>query len=509
MMAWWKSRGWRGVAFEVAMAAMAVAALVPIWRPEWLPLQDLPQHLAAIRVIGDFAHPELRFEEFFRLTPLQTQYLGYYGAVWILSWVFEVGVANRLFLSMCLVGTPYAMRYLLAELGRPRYLVWFVFPLLYNTFLLLGFVNFIAAVPLMLFGLGLAVRLRDEFTTGAAVGLGVVGLICFFMHVVPFAFLAIGTAAVGLGGSVRATLRRWLPMLPAGIVSIAWTFFSPAGTSATEAVGRGGEYRGWATALEELPDWLINLTPQSLDERLLVVYAVVVVIAIVAGAWGGRGSGEGRGLSVPLAQRIGFLAPLAFVGYFVLPISYDWIWPISPRFGLLGLVLLIPALPAARRVPAHVISLLLVGVTVVQFSHVGEQFRAFSQREVGNLEEAIEAIPPGRRVAGLIFDRGSQHVRFSPFLHAVAYYQARRGGAVMFTFADFPQSPYRFREENRPPRVRPRWEWTPHRVDPREDLGWYEYVLVRGGPGEIRGQGETFEKVFHSRRWSVWKRTDG
>ena len=37
-----------------------------------------------------------------------------------------------------------------------------------------------------------------------------------------------------------------------------------------------------------------------------------------------------------------------------------------------------------------------------------------------------------------------------------ALYQAKKGGAVMFTFADFPQSPFRFREDNRPPRVPPR-----------------------------------------------------
>jgi len=141
-------------------------------------------------------------------------------------------------------------------------------------------------------------------------------------------------------------------------------------------------------------------------------------------------------------------------------------------------------------------------------AHVTNAGRAFVgfDREVGKLDEAIASIPPGQRVAGLIFDRGSRHVRFSPFIHAVAYYQLRRGGAVMFTFADFPQSPFVFRPGNRPPRVRPRWEWLPGRVDPVRDLVFYDYVLVRGGPGRIARQRKHYATVFRSRRWSVWKR---
>jgi hypothetical protein len=97
-------------------------------------------------------------------------------------------------------------------------------------------------------------------------------------------------------------------------------------------------------------------------------------------------------------------------------------------------------------------------------------------------------------------------VKFSPFIHSVAWLQAERGGAVMFTFADFPQSPIRFREDDRPPRVPPRWEWTPERVDPRRDREWYDYVLVRGGPGRIAQDRELYEPVFRGPRWSVWRR---
>jgi hypothetical protein len=106
---------------------------------------------------------------------------------------------------------------------------------------------------------------------------------------------------------------------------------------------------------------------------------------------------------------------------------------------------------------------------------------------------------------GLIYARGSREVKFSPFIQFVAYYQARKGGAVMFSFADFPQSPFRFRDEARPPRVPPRWEWLPQRVRIGE-LSWYDYLLVRAGPGPCSQQPPTRCSLVHRGRvWNVWK----
>jgi hypothetical protein len=331
------------------------------------------------------------------------------------------------------------------------------------------------------------------------------------MHVVPFAFLAVGAGLIGIGGSITGTLKRWLPMLPAGLTSIVWTFWSPAGRSTTKAVGKGADFKPWETALREMPDWLINPAPGPFDIHMLIAYSLLIIAALACGAGYRRRLNETETDSpadrlFPYFQRVAILAPLAFVGYFALPTSYQWIWPIAPRFALLGVFLLIPALPTARKLPAALIIGGLVVVSFQYFSFVDQNFRDFSQNEVGDLQPALDAIPPGQRVAGLIFDRNSRHARFSPFIHYVAYYQAQKGGAVMFTFADFPQSPFRFREDNRPPKVRPRWEWTPHRVDPKKELDWYNYVLVRGGPGKIARQKEAYEQVYEGEKWSVWHR---
>ncbi|MBZ0118863.1 MAG: hypothetical protein K8H88_17830, partial [Sandaracinaceae bacterium] len=203
-------------------------------------------------------------------------------------------------------------------------------------------------------------------------------------------------------------------------------------------------------------------------------------------------------------RRIAPFGPLAGVLYFVTPAGYDWIWPINARFALMALVFLVPALPRARGLWGAIVLASVVTLSVASTSEVTRAFVAFETDEVGELDGMIAQMPKGARVAGLIFDRGSRHVKYSPFIHSVAWAQAENGGAVMFTFADFPQSPFTFREDRRPPRVPPRWEWMPQAVDPARDLAWFDYVLVRGGPGRIASQPQ-FSLVASSGPWRVYR----
>ena len=209
-----------------------------------------------------------------------------------------------------------------------------------------------------------------------------------------------------------------------------------------------------------------------------------------------------------LTARLGLLCPLAALGYFVAPTSYDWIWPINARFALIAALFVPLVLPRVRGVAYGVVVASVAAAGLVDTAAVGRAFVEFERHEVGALDATVHEIPMGARVAALVFDRGSRYVRFSPFLHAASWVQLERGGAVMFTFDDFPQSPVRFRATNRPPRVPPRWEWTPERVDPDRDLGWYDYVLVRGGPGRI-AQSAGWRLIDDRAPWRLFARVRG
>jgi hypothetical protein len=503
----------RSLAFEIAFAALAAFAAVPLWIVPYPPLQDLPQHLAAVRVIHDYGDATLAFAPHFEVELGRTQYLAYYLVVHLLAWPFGVETANLLVLTAAIVGTPYALRALLLAVGRDDRHALFVLPLTWNAHLILGFLNFVAAIPLMLAGLAVACRQRETPSLWRGVGLTGLLLLTFYTHVVPFALLGLGAALVLVGAPLRDAARRAWPLAPAAVAALLWAWTSPAGQSTVAAAqgdgaagGRPGTvYAPWLRSLQEAPQWLTDVLHGPDGVKLLVGWTLLVVVALVVGM-GTTPAGVPAGrVREGMARRLGLLVPLAALAYFVAPVSHDWIWPINARFPLLALVLLPLLLPPLRGARAAAVFGGVALVAVLGFVQVTRAFVDFDE-EVGDLDAAIASIPEGQRVAGLVFDRSSKVVKFSPFLHAVAWYQARRGGAVMFTFADFPQSPIRFREEARPPRVRPRWEWTPERVNPRRDLGWYDYVLVRGGPGRIASQHDTYEPVHRSDRWSVWRR---
>jgi hypothetical protein len=282
-----------------------------------------------------------------------------------------------------------------------------------------------------------------------------------------------------------------------------------------EANGVRPTFQPAAVALHELPSWLTDVLVEPNGTRALVGFAALLGLTLALGLvravyWrvtqvrqGARTAVTGREVGSRLFLRLIPLAPLAAALYFVLPTGYAWIWPIAQRFPLLALLVLLPALPRLPRRTWIVVALGLAVLCAHERIRVARAFARFDGQEVGDFDAALATIPEAQRVAGLIYARGSQSVRFSPFIHYVAYYQARKGGAVMFTFADFPQSPFRFREQDRPPRVPPRWEWLPQRVRPRE-LAWYDYVLVRGGT--VDPCAGACELRFRRGLWSVWRR---
>ena len=491
--------------------SVSVAFVVwPLAAARYAPIEDLPQHLAAIRVLHSWDDPSFGFQQFFELALRQTQYLGYYLLADGLAYLVDLELANRILIVASVAAIPYALAYLLGALERDRVLALFALPLTYNAHLILGFINFLMAIPAALVGIGLCAQQCRAHSRARAVALGLVSTFCFFCHVVPFAFLVLGALLLCAQRSLRRTAWLLAPLVPALLVGVAWMLQSPAGRATLSAAGGGDAeqravYQTAEVSLRDLPNWLTAVFhgPESL--RLLQSLGALFLVTLLVGSARAlylQNWRRARWLAPGAWPRLLPLFPLALTLYFVLPSGYAWIWPIAQRFPLLALLLLVPVLPKPPRVALLAIVIALLGLSALHQQAARQAFARFEQEEVGAFDQALSAIPPGQRVMGLIYNRGSQYVKFSPFIHFVAYYQARKGGAVMFTFADFPQSPFRFREDHRPPRVPPRWEWLPQRVR-AADMRWYDYVLVRGGGDPCRG---ACELRFRQGFWSVWKR---
>jgi hypothetical protein len=489
-----------GCLSPVFYVVVALVASAPAWIVEHPPLQDLPFHLATIRILASFSDPAYGFRDYFALHLGETQYVIYYLVGAVLTKLFGLVAANVLLVSSYLSGTVLGLRALLRALDRDERLCLFVLPLLVNTMFVYGLLPFLIGIPLMLWALAVALRYFEEPTPGRGVLLGVLALALFYSHVFPFGIFGLGFAATFPWNRPRAWIRSGAPVVPAVATLVWWTLFTEAGKLTRGAATGTDPRKPLDTAISDLPNWFANVLRDQTDEVFLIGLAMVVVASL------GLSLGD-RDHATPASRRFVLLPLVCIVLYFVLPDAHGYIWLIAQRFPILFAILAIPLLrmPRDGRGTAVTLAALLVGVGSIV--NTCQHFIDFEHKEVGDFDAAIGTMDARRRVCALVYDKGSMIFHHQPFLHFGSYYQAKKGGVVMFTYAGYAHWPVEFLPAKSPPPGSParlRWEWTPEQVPISEIYPYYDYVLTRGNG--FRPPPGTYRIHWHGSRWTVWER---
>ena len=484
----------------IAYLALAVLASAPAWIVQHPPLQDAPFHLATLRVIHDFGDPSLHLSDFYRMNLGGTQYVFAYVLGSLMAYVVGVPYAHAAISCVYLAGTPLALRELLKALGKDPRLCIFVVPMLVNAMFTLGFLPYLLGIPFMFWGLAVGIRDMHRPTRGTGILLGVIALVLFYTHVFPFALFGIGYAAVFPWARPRSWVRAALPVMPSVLAAAWWTLFASAGKSSAGGLStlfvRNPDFAG---SFGEIPGWTFNVFRDTSDEGIALMLALVGVAGLALS----QGDPDpSRKESRPYA-----LLPLACgFFYFFLGDQLGDVWLVAKRFAVPGMMAAIPLLRIPRGPRGVLVTTALVGIALHSTLNTCAKFIRFERQEVGEIDEALATMEPGKKVAGLIFDRGSVTTNNSPFLHYVSFYQAKKGGFVQFSYAHFKHWPFSYKDGFMPPPGRPpmqRWEWTPESVQ-SELYPFYDYVLVRGA-GYTPEHGRYHVK-FRGEHWRVYER---
>jgi hypothetical protein len=489
----------RGTLFYLAVAFVVSA---PAWIVKHPPLQDLPFHLATIRIIRSFHDAAYGFDKDFVLSLGRTQYVVYYLLAAVLSPFVGLVGANVILVSTYLGGTVLALRELLRALGKDERLCLFVAPVLVNILFVYGLMQFLFGIPVMLWALATAVRHFEAPTRRTTVLLAVLSLVLFYSHIFPFGIFVLGFLAMFPWEAPRRWLRAAAPTLPAALVVVWWLAFTEAGRLVFGAAtdNKNDPHKLPDQAILDLPNWFTNVFRDNTDEYVLIALVLLVLAAL------GLSQGE-RDRTKPVARRYVLLPMLSVVLYFLLPEGHGYIWLIAQRFPLLFAITAIPLLrfPSGSRGVA--LTALLLALDLGSTVNTCQHFIRFEREEVGDIDRAIEEMEPRSRVCALIYDKGSQVMVNQPFMHFGSYYQVERGGIIEFTYAGYAHWPVDFKPGHYPPPggpARQRWEWTPEQVPMSEVYPYYDYVLTRGS-GFRPPQG-TYRPKWHSGRWTVWEK---
>jgi hypothetical protein len=488
----------------------ALATALPLWLYRYLPFTDLPQHAAMIGTLRHFSDPA--WSSPYTLALGQTQYLLYYLAGALLAFPFgSAERANLVLLTAVAIGLPYALRSLLRAIDADERCALFAPALFWNESLIIGFFTYLAALPILLWALSLAVKIAEKPTRRSQIQLAVLAVVLFYLHLSAFAFfgLCAGLALLALPGSaslaerLRSIAPRALWAAPVAVLMLLWLLTSPVvhpgqvGWNAPVAAS----WEPLGDALRGLPAALLDIWRGQKDE--LAMLALVGCGALLA-------LPQARPAEPAEAARrrslVAVWALLAGALYFAMPVSIGWLWALNHRYAI-ATALLLPAL--LRPAPGLRGALPLLGAAAVALFSAGvaaDSIRAF-QAEVGPFDEVLAQTQPGKRLLALIYDRGSSVAGFAPFLHFGSYYRARSGGIAEFSFSELPQSPLRYREGVVPPRRPPRWEWMPDTFRNDRDGPFYDYLLVRGNADPVsNAPGPHWTLVSRGGPWRLWAR---
>jgi hypothetical protein len=484
--------------------ALAIFATAPAWIVEHPPLQDLPFHVATLRLIHDHGNPAFGFADVYRLNLLHTEYLLYYLIGDVLAFVLGVKAASVAMMCLYLGGTPVAMGALLRALGRDERLTLFVMPLVVNVMFCFGLLPFVFGFPMMLAALAVAVKHFEKPTTRSAVTLGVLAVLTFYAHVLPFALFGVGCIALFPWSRPDKWLKSAAPLAVSLALVVWWVLGSKAGGGALEALKHQKPFATLDGAITQFPRWTTNVFSDQSDEFWVVALGLVALAAM------GLSMGD-RDAADPTA-RGWFLLPVACVaGYVTFGNMLGDVWMFGQRFAVPALLTSVPLLRMPRGSRGMFVTAAALGVAIGSTLNVCRHFIAFEREELGDFDGAIGAMAPRKRVAGLIFDKSSAVMSdlYAPYLHFVSYYQVEKGGIVQFAYTGFPHWPIQYEAGQFPPpgtMPRLRWEWTPEAVPISELYPYYDYVLARGEG--FRPPPGTFHLAFRGRKWTVWARDE-
>ena len=474
---------WRRFTFsDLAYAALVLTLTFLAARVWWLsaivPGQDYPQFLVFVRAAQDCADPSSPFHgtyttaSWFVPTVLPIQLT----RVLSLLCGGSIEAAAKLLLTLNNVAMVASSAYLLRLLGRPRWAVVLLFPLIHSRWTVIGgFVVYATAFPLVVLGWALGVRWlrRRDRVSGVLLGLWL--CVTLLWHGLGFGVLGLGFAGLWLlwrAPSMRARALAVVPTLPSLVLMVVWV----GSTFQKKAEPTSWHWRpGWEAA-DKLLDHVWATVPHATARALLL--AILVIGGLVL-------SRRNVGASGPAARmwRVDnpflVVSGIYFAAYFLLPEDGLGVEVLSPRFSIQAATAAIFAwnLPSPRVMRASVVAA-VAGFAVWCLGDIADRFRAFDADTRG-ASQLMDRVGLHETLYNYPAQGGASAAFTTPnraMIELEQFSTARHGGLPNSSFAGYGMNYVRFVGTNPMPFLRSPPSWN-------QDMARFDYVLVRSGQG--------------------------
>lgn len=487
--------GPRAVILPLAAAALLAAPALVV---RYLPMTDLPQHLAVASIVRNIDDPLFGFSEYYEVALHKTLYLLPYLLVVALSYVVPLEIAMRWAVFAMLLVVPLGLLALLRTRGKPALLMLLALPLVYNATVFWGFIHYNYGVGLSFFAIALYSRSRR--TPWSDLALAALCTAIVFTHMYGLLILFGYVTLSVLLGERRDLFRRTLPLAPGAIGLAVWARFAVQARQVDVA-----ESPGLVQRLTAFEDATLGGYNDSSEMVLLIAYAMVFLFLSLSSL---RFGGKPPSGFEHQDRVFGFYVAVNLVLYLVLPLSLPAAKCIYLRHGVLALLflpLLIPAgslrgFPRLGRALLFALALCTIGNSwyhILRFDHEAESF-----------DDVLFHIEQRPRLLAVSLDNtGALHRSFA-YLHYASYVQARKGGIVSMSFASFAWIvPVRERAEANVPVTPDAFEWRPILYDYDRFGYFYDLVLLRAPvPLNLPKASFPYHLVYGNPPWWLYRK---
>ncbi|MEO0114162.1 MAG: hypothetical protein ABIK93_01635 [candidate division WOR-3 bacterium] len=494
--------------FLILFVVFSILFVLPVWLVEFLPFVDLPQHLNFVHILRNYHNPKLHYNKIYvlRLFPTHNTFHLFFN--YLLSFLFPLAIANKIYLTISILLFPLALWFLIKQLGGNEQFALLGFLFSYNYNLFWGFLGVNVGIPLILFLIGLEIssltRDRVEFNL---LLMTILFVMLFLCHSLVYIFSVVVYLVILLFNLKLLPWRKRISLTLPFIISFVITFLP----------WQAKQFRGEGSELQEqvrqyispsaLWQNIMNLFQRigiKTDQSLIFIFKITFILAILTTFNLIRQKGV-RQLWKNNYRMIFLFILITLIFYLFFPGEYTEAVFLNERFAPLLFLLFITLLALNfsnlnNRILRYILILIpiLVGINIlVRFILFGIDTK--------DLKAMISRLNERGKLVGLFYQRRPKpdYFGYDVYIHFPCYYQIYRQGLCGFSFAYIRYSPIVYEEPNPLPRID---EWTTWNSIFPNNWTIYDYFLVYGEP---RLQDEDiikkWRKVEEKGNWRIYE----
>lgn len=168
-----------------------------IWLLPYFPSQDGPVHIYNLTILNDLLHGGHDWGKFFIFKFRLIPNLGFYSIAYPLMQLFSPMTTERLFISLYILLMGLSFLYFLHSFKRPLFpLAFFIFFVIFNFNLMMGFYSYTITIPLLLIAISLQWKYRSWHEVYKFLLINSLGIILFIFHLIPFCLFLIFSVCI-------------------------------------------------------------------------------------------------------------------------------------------------------------------------------------------------------------------------------------------------------------------------------------------------------------------------